>query len=82
MKLVAFARTSLAPLNTAPSTLVYFERFEVHPIKVRHSVGGPELVSKLQGESVCHPFDTGRGLSQSEFASSSQARVIHHETGS
>jgi hypothetical protein len=35
VKLVAFARTSLAPaVPMGPSTLVYFERFEVHPIKV------------------------------------------------
>lgn len=37
VKLVAFVRTSLAPPVNTPSTLVYFERFEVHPIKVSFS---------------------------------------------
>lgn len=33
MKLAPFYRTSLAP-STGPSRLIYYERFEIHPIKV------------------------------------------------
>lgn len=33
MKLAPFYRSSLA-LSTGPSRLIYYERFEIHPIKV------------------------------------------------
>lgn len=33
MKLAPFYRTSLAP-STGPSRLIYYERFEIHPIKI------------------------------------------------
>ena len=37
MKLAPFYRTSLAP-STGPSRLIYYERFEIHPIKVSLTV--------------------------------------------
>jgi hypothetical protein len=55
VKLVAFARTSLAPaVPSGPSTLVYFERFEVHPIKVGSYIS--HFISKAVGIIICHSW--------------------------
>lgn len=53
MKLAPFYRTSLA-LSTGPSRLIYYERFEIHPIKVKFNPSW--LIYYFSGNNLqcCH----------------------------